>query len=96
MKKLTITLAILFFTLISFADYTGNIEFSQRDLNFSTLDGYDVVSLNNASYTEIVGAPQLPVVTKRFVIPANENFVDLIITGSNSIQLNGNYNIYPV
>lgn len=69
MKKIVVFWALLLFSLLSFADYTGVITTSSSDLIFNKQDGYDVLTLPNGEYTSIVGSPLLPVQTFTYPSP---------------------------
>lgn len=96
MKKIVVFWALLLFSLLSFADYTGVITTSSSDLIFNKQDGYDVLTLPNGEYTSIVGSPLLPVKTFTYLIPADVSVSGITVTSNSVVQLNGNYNILPV
>jgi hypothetical protein len=58
MKRICLILGVLITHLFCFADHSGTVTTSQSELNFSTRNGYDVVSFTNQIFTEEVGAPQ--------------------------------------
>jgi len=88
---------ILLVSFVSgFADYHDSVKTYLNNLSFSTQDGYDVIQLENASYMNQIGAPQLPVKIVRILIPIDKK-VDSISIDSVSMQaLNGKYHLYPV
>jgi|LSQX01.1.fsa_nt_gb hypothetical protein len=61
MKNITLLVLLLGLFFNCFADYTDTVRTYQNELNFSTVNGYDAVSLSNGLFTDEIGAPQLPV-----------------------------------
>jgi len=65
-------------------------------VSFSKSAGYDVIKLKGADLTAEPGSPQLPVITKHYLIPQ-----DAVVTGVEIIskieeELTGKFDIYPV
>ncbi len=73
--------------------YTVN--FSENDLTFTTLSGYDHVSLANSSFIVSPGYPSLPRTPLLFVIPAGTYVSDVEFSVSNLQAISGIYSIYP-
>ena len=96
MKKCVVFFALLLFSVLSFADYTGVITTNISELTFEKQEGYDVLTLPNKEYTSIVGYPQLPVKTFTYLIPADVSVSGITVASNSVVQLNGNYNILPV
>jgi hypothetical protein len=79
-----------------FADYKDSVKANVSDLRFSTQDGYDVIGLENASYIDQIGAPQLPAKIVRLLIPIDKKVDSISIDSVCVQQLAGTYHIYPV
>lgn len=82
------------------ADVSGEIRFEPSDLTFSHVtceDGitYDVIRMGNEGNLELPGLPDLPYVTKRFVVPTKTNIKDVRVEVLEMIELPGTYRIMP-
>ena len=71
-------------------------KFSLEDLSFDKFVGYDLVELENGSYSDELGTPMLPSVELRIALPAGmaaQSVRVLIATGE---EVSGEFNLLPV
>lgn len=93
---LAIISVLLFYCFPTSGQISGNISVDTNNLSFSALNGYDIIHLNDCSETTAdVGAPQLPVVIKTFVIPWNAKVSNLDVSCSNLKPLERTFVPYP-
>ena len=76
------------------------ISFSAEDVSLSTVRAkdrnvYDVIEMADEAKLGIQGSPDLPCVTKQFVIPTHTNIKDVGVEIINVEELPGTYNILP-
>ena len=84
---------------IAFVDArtSGQIKIDRNDVQLSKQGGYDVISLDgNRFATMHIGAPELPVIVKKFVIPADAEVTGLDVTVSGRAALDGTFMPIPV
>ena len=78
------------------AQVSGNIDLRTDDFSYSKQEGYDEIRVNGCNaFTDRVGAPELPVVVKTFVVPLNVcvSGVDVVVK---SLELKGKVMPCPV
>lgn len=73
----------------------SEITFDSNELTFFKVKGYDAVSLPNASSTMDIGAPSLPVVGFKYLIPPGATLTGVEIVAVEKEELLGEYDIYP-
>ncbi|MCL2168159.1 MAG: hypothetical protein FWH59_03405, partial [Lentimicrobiaceae bacterium] len=102
MKKLNFK--SLFFTICffaySFSVSTQNIiKFTWSVVGgqnfFKQNDGFDQILINECSFTEEIGNPQLPIKIISYVLPYNSTVTGIIVNSISQEKLNGNYYIFP-
>ncbi|OPX18603.1 hypothetical protein BXT86_00285 [candidate division WOR-3 bacterium 4484_100] len=88
---------ILLFVLVApvFCQVTYSINLTPADLSFSIRHDYDVVALPNCTYITKVSEPMLPMLCVTFVIPTNVTVTGFTIEEKDSVQIDGNYQIFP-
>jgi len=69
--------------------------FSQDDLRFSRLMGYDVVRLEDGACLRPVGHPLLPASMVRVALPPGMSVTGVRVAGTQSTELAGEYAIFP-
>jgi len=74
---------------------THTFHFSQSDINISSYNGYDVVSIKGGVSNTDVGKPSIPSVIANFVIPASAEVTSVDILSNQTQQLQGAYDICP-
>lgn len=74
---------------------THRITVSTDDLEYSTLGGYDVVSLRGARSLNRPGEPRLPLIPLRIALPGGCEIVDFAVTDKDSVVLAGNFLVWP-
>lgn len=95
-RTILLSACLLAIAISSFAQYDGSKSYSQSDLIIDTIQGYDLVSLENCIFTDDIGAPQLPVLTVKYLIPVNAEVTGITINNQTHEIISGSYNIYPV
>lgn len=93
--NLVVLILLVFIFTTIYADYSGSIITQQADLSFGTEKSYDFINIENV-FTDSIGAPQLPVKIRRFLIPHDVNVSNVFINSSTSEQVQGSYYIFPV
>lgn len=70
---------------------------SISDFRFDTLNGYDLIvpSGKNMGHMGILGRPQLPTWSPPYIIPWWKKVASVEVVSLDSIQISGNWNIYP-
>ncbi|MFQ6103999.1 MAG: C25 family cysteine peptidase [Candidatus Glassbacteria bacterium] len=70
-------------------------EFSEEELVFHQVAGYDLITLRDASVTSELGKPVLPVQMIRVAIPAGTRAVDVHGAPLHSVKIPGSFNVIP-
>ena len=94
-KSILLTLLVLGFKC-AFCQYSGSIITNQNDIVYKVSNSYDVIWLQNCEFNSELGAPQMPIMYKKYVIPYDATVSGITITSSVKTELQGSYNIYPV
>lgn len=102
MRKITgfgllvmVTMLILF-SPVSAADsdiIETNIEF--QNLSFTKLMGYDLVTIADCDFMDIVGEPMLPVKGVFIVVPPDGEITGIDVIYHEKEEIEGNYTIFP-
>ncbi|MEW6685948.1 MAG: C25 family cysteine peptidase [Candidatus Edwardsbacteria bacterium] len=71
------------------------ITFSSESLHFTTVNGYDVVTIPGHNLLRHLGEPQLPVKEIYLVIPQNARITGLEIIEAQTQEISEKYKIYP-
>lgn len=74
---------------------TSTITFSENDVSFGTLQGYDTVQLNDGYYPSEIGKPMLPEKTIRVAVPSDMKATSVKILAMTEQPLEGTYTVYP-
>lgn len=100
MSKRTALLFLLIFLLglkpAFCGQITERIEFSLDQFLFSKSGQFDRIYLSGANITDQVGAPQLPVKSVSFSLPANSRVEKIEISSYEKEEIKGTYDVYPV
>jgi hypothetical protein len=80
MKKILLLIILLLCRFVSYADYTDSVTTNSNELEFTTQNGYDIVTINNGYYTKEISEPQLPVKIFRFVVPIDKKVKNIVIS----------------
>ncbi|HEX7318951.1 MAG TPA: C25 family cysteine peptidase [bacterium] len=91
-----LALFIVIISLLSAGVITETIEFTPADFQFSTQNGYDVVTLQGQFSTTEKGRPFLPAVTYYYLIPPTAEITSVEIISSSIQDFTGKYTPYPV
>lgn len=79
------------------AQIGGQVEVNVNGLSFSKQDNYDVVRWNGGDdRIRQVGAPELPVILKTYVIPLEAKPTGVEVSVSNRMAVDGTFTPYPV
>lgn len=76
------------------AQFKDSLSCSVNDFTFEKQEGFDKIIYGD-DYLHEAGKPQLPVVTRSFVIPNNRSVTDLQIRITRETKFDGSYFIYP-
>ncbi len=97
LKKLILLMLILFlfFNLSWGEKITHTLTFSQKDLSFIKLKGYDIIYLKDGEITDRVGEPQLPLKIVSFSLPAFAKVEKVEVLFFQKEELEGEFIIYP-
>ena len=74
---------------------TRTLNFSEEDLMSYRVDGYDVVEIKGSPVMVIPGAPRMPWVLEKLVIPSNAVPVSVRITFEEWMDIPGDFNVVP-
>ncbi len=99
MKRILFIITSLWVTgLLSLAaQITGHISFTPDDISVTKQDRFDVIKLEGQNgETDKVGAPELPVIRKAFVVPLNAKVTGIAATVNKRQKLQGTYLPNPV
>ena len=78
------------------AQIGGEVELNVNELYFSQQNGYDVIHWNGgADMIRQVGAPELPVILKTYVIPLEAQLTGVEVSVSNRVSVDGIFIPYP-
>jgi hypothetical protein len=72
------------------------IRFSEADLIFTAADGFDLIRMQGGTLTSQVGWPSLPVVVRRFVLPAGATNISIRTGKPAWSALRGRFSLAPV
>jgi hypothetical protein len=75
--------------------HTSAISFSQTQLSFEKISGYDVVKLPGAHLMNKIGEPALPVRNIYVALPGNAQVINVELTSFEVKELSGTYHVYP-
>lgn len=96
MKNFYTLLLLLLATVIASAQVSYSFTSQTADYQTTTKQSYKVVSSSKANgFTEQIGAPQLPVFTKRLVLPAGSVVTNVVVNNQSQALLNSNIYLYP-
>lgn len=98
MKRIIHTIITLAVSLASAnAQISGEIKPNVSDVSVSKNAGYDLIKLSGANHvTNQVGMPELPVISKTFVIPTDAQITNIEIKENRKTELQGTVRPYPV
>ena len=97
MKKLIYSIAaFLVCAIAAKAQITGQVNVNTADVQISAQGDYSKIHLEGANgQTRRVGAPELPVIVKTFVIPADAKVTGVDVTVGSRTALDGTFMPYP-
>lgn len=98
MKK---TLSIIYMFVLChsllLAQISGQVNLRSEDLSFSKQAGYDVIRIDGTDdVTDRIGAPELPVVTKTYVVPLDVKVTGVHVEITKTEEMKRNVLPYPV
>ncbi len=95
MKNLIFSVLLYIATTVS-AQVSHAFTSQVADYQIATEQAYKVVvNQQTNTFTTQVGAPQLPVFTKSFVLPAGSTVTNVLVSNQSEVLLNGNILLYP-
>ena len=97
MRKLIYSIAAFMICVIAAkAQITGQVSVNLTDVQMSAHGDYSKIHLEGANgLTKRVGAPELPVIIKTFVIPSDAKVTGVDVTVSSRTALDGTVMPYP-
>ena len=76
------------------AQIGGHVEVEVDELSFTRQDGYDVIRWSDGTdKTPEVGAPELPVIFKTYVVPLEAQVTGVEVSSSNRMAVEGNFKL---
>lgn len=97
MKRFFYALLLIVCSISAKAQISGNVKIHESDVILSKQESYDVVRLKGINdFTNDVGAPELPLIMKTFVIPANARMAGVEVIVNKRVALDGAFMPYPV
>ncbi|MCL2312575.1 MAG: hypothetical protein FWC41_08865 [Firmicutes bacterium] len=96
MRKL-FTLAVAMVGLMAFtnAQISDNFIITPNDVTLIKNRGFDEVTIEECSFTNEIGNPQLPVKVLSYVLPYNSTVTSVEVNSVTQQKLEGNYYIFP-
>lgn len=83
--------------MTSLAQIGGQVEVNVNELSFSKQDGYDVIRWSRGDgKIQQIGAPELPVILKTYVVPLEAKLTEVEVSVSNRVSVDGTFTPYPV
>lgn len=96
MRTLIILTLLITMCLSLNAQFSGQFSTNIQDFIFTTERSYDVVKLSsNNVFSDLIGAPQIPIIKKHYVIPTGAVVTSVQVNSSNRIELSGNFTLLP-
>ncbi len=86
---------IMLVSILGFGNIAETVYFSEKELSFSTVKGYEVPKIKSCNFIPAPGEPQLPVKAIYFLLPEGTTVKEVKVTNSEFKWLQGEYNIYP-
>ncbi len=74
---------------------TKTLTFSQDQLYFSQVNGFDVLQLAKFGSTQEIGKPLLPEAVFNVLVPATATVTNIEVISSDKLELSGQYKIHP-
>jgi hypothetical protein len=94
MKRLLILGLLVFIPLVA-GTITRTVYFSEQDLVIYQVNGYDVVEIKGQPVMMYPGAPRMPRVMQKLVIPANAVPLNVRITAVRWQEIPGTFSVVP-
>ncbi|MGB3477587.1 MAG: C25 family cysteine peptidase, partial [bacterium] len=94
MRKICALLLLLSIPLAA-GTITKTIVFSENELHFTEVDGYDVVTMPYQGELAEPGKPLLPLASVYFLIPPDAEITNVEVLNIQELELDGQYNIHP-
>ena len=70
-------------------------QFSEADLSFRTLMGYDVVEIKDGNIINDIGKPMIPAKEIKVALPKDFAVKSVKVVATKSMEIKGEYNIFP-
>lgn len=76
------------------AQIGGHVEVEADELSFTRQDGYDIIRWSGGTdKTQEVGAPELPVIFKTYVVPLEAQVTGVEVSVSNRMAVKGDFKL---
>ena len=96
LKIIFLTIILLVPVFLISGSITHTFHFSKQDINFSTYNGYDVLTIRDGVANTEVGSPSIPYIVANFVIPSSAEVIDVQVISKKTEDIPGVYDICPV
>ncbi len=96
MRRLSLLALTVFVTAALAGSITETLEFSEDALQLETEQGYTTVDFDGAAHFDPLGAPDLPAVPCRVVIPASAAVTGFEVVDIQEHPIAGEYDVLPV
>lgn len=95
MKKKIIWLILTMMPWVTSAQLIDKLNVNRNEISITNQDGFDKIAFGNSAMEE-VGRPEMPVVKRSFVIPADARVTGIEVIESERSRIAGTHLVYPV
>jgi len=95
LRFLFIAIGLIVLTIQLNGQLTATLTFDLSDLSIDTIDIYTQPSFAGCQFTEVIGAPHMPVIIKQYLLPKNAEIVSVSFSDTTYFTLPGSYLVYP-
>jgi hypothetical protein len=95
MRSFFIAIGLIIISIQLNAQVTASLTFDLSDLAIDTIGVYSQPSFVGCQFTDIVGAPHMPVIIKQYLLPKNAEITSISFSDSSHYTLPGSYLVYP-
>ncbi len=86
---------IILVSILGLGEITKSVYFSEKELSFNAVKGYEVPKIRSCNFIPTPGEPQLPVKAVYFLLPEGTTVKEVKVKGSEFKWLAGEYNVCP-
>lgn len=96
MKRIFLTIYLIWITMAAFAQISQTIDVRNEDIEIANFDNYTQVSFGNFYNYVNIGEPQIPIVYRHYAIPIDASNITLDISSCEMDTLMTDIYLYPV